>query len=96
MILRDVLGSTLSARATHARQVKGDVPDKKGYSGLTGWGLGVGLNDPTPTQGSQTPPKAVALMMMMTTMMMMMTMMMTIKSRMGHNPSSAIRIKNHY
>jgi hypothetical protein len=30
-------------RASHARQVKGDDPDKKGYPGLPGWGFGVGL-----------------------------------------------------
>jgi len=35
--------SVLAATATHAGQVKGDIPDKDGYSGLTGWGLGVGL-----------------------------------------------------
>jgi len=29
--------------ASHARQVKGDDPDKKGYPGLPGWGFGVGL-----------------------------------------------------
>jgi len=43
-----------------ARQVKGDVPDKKGYPGPTVWGLGVRLivrkpkkggGRPRPTQG---------------------------------------------
>jgi len=29
--------------ASHARQVKGDDPDKKGYPGPPGWGFGVGL-----------------------------------------------------
>ena len=29
-------------RASHARQVKGDDPNKKGYTGPLGWGLGRG------------------------------------------------------
>jgi hypothetical protein len=33
-------------RALHARQVKGDDSDKKGYPGLQGWGLGAGLTTP--------------------------------------------------
>ena len=28
-----------TGRASHARQVKGDDPDKKGYPGLPGWGV---------------------------------------------------------
>jgi hypothetical protein len=32
-----------TGRASHARQVKGDDPDKKGYPGPPGWGFGVGL-----------------------------------------------------
>jgi U3 small nucleolar RNA-associated protein 14 len=32
--------------ASHARQVKGDDPDKKGYPGPPGWGFGVGLTTP--------------------------------------------------
>jgi hypothetical protein len=28
-----------TGRASHARQVKGDDPDKKGYPGPPGWGL---------------------------------------------------------
>ena len=32
-----------TGRASHAREVKGDDPDKKGYPGPPGWGLGVGL-----------------------------------------------------
>jgi len=32
-----------TGRASHARKVKGDDPDKKGYPGPPGWGLGVGL-----------------------------------------------------
>jgi hypothetical protein len=33
-------------RASHARQVKCDDPDKKGYPGPPGWGFGVGLTTP--------------------------------------------------
>jgi hypothetical protein len=33
-------------RASHARQVKGDDPDKKGYPGPPGWGFGGGLTTP--------------------------------------------------
>jgi hypothetical protein len=32
-----------TGRGSHAGQVKGDDPDKKGYPGPPGWGLGVGL-----------------------------------------------------
>jgi hypothetical protein len=35
-----------TGRASHARQVKGDDPDKKGYPGPPGWGLGVRLTTP--------------------------------------------------
>jgi hypothetical protein len=35
-----------TGRASHARQVKCDDPDKKGYPGPPGWGLGVGLTTP--------------------------------------------------
>jgi hypothetical protein len=35
-----------TGRASHARQVKGDDPDEKGYAGPPGWGLGVGLTTP--------------------------------------------------
>jgi hypothetical protein len=31
-----------TGRTSHARQVKGDDPDKKGYPGPPGWGLGAG------------------------------------------------------
>jgi hypothetical protein len=34
--------------ASHARQVKGDDPEKRGYSGPLGWGLGVRLTTPSP------------------------------------------------
>jgi hypothetical protein len=37
-------GSSIAiGRVSHARQVKGDDPDRKGYPGSSGLGLGVGL-----------------------------------------------------
>jgi hypothetical protein len=36
-------GSVATGRAFHARQVKGDDPDKMGYPGLPGWRLSLGL-----------------------------------------------------
>jgi hypothetical protein len=35
-----------TGRVSHARQVKGDDPDKKGYPGPPGWEFGVGLTTP--------------------------------------------------
>ena len=35
-----------TGRASHARQVKGDDLDKKGYPGPPGLGFGVGLTTP--------------------------------------------------
>jgi hypothetical protein len=35
-----------TGRASRARQVKGDDPDKKGYPGTPGWGFGVRLTTP--------------------------------------------------
>jgi hypothetical protein len=35
-----------TGRASHVRQVKGDDPDKKGYPGPPGWGLGVRITSP--------------------------------------------------
>jgi hypothetical protein len=35
-----------TGRASHARQGKGDYPDKKRYPGPPGWGVGVGLTTP--------------------------------------------------
>jgi hypothetical protein len=35
-----------TGRASHARQVKGDDPHKKGYPAPPGWGFGVGLTIP--------------------------------------------------
>jgi hypothetical protein len=36
-------GSFATGRASHARQVEGDDPDKKGYCEPPGWGLGMDL-----------------------------------------------------
>jgi hypothetical protein len=47
MILRAMLAvAYATGRASHAREVKGDDPDKKGYPGPPGWGFGVGLISP--------------------------------------------------
>ena len=47
MILRAMLAvAYATGRASHARQVKGDDPDKKGYPGPPGWGFGMGLTTP--------------------------------------------------
>jgi len=47
MILRAMLAVVYAnGRASHARQVKGDDPDKKGYSGPPSWGFGVGFRTP--------------------------------------------------
>jgi hypothetical protein len=47
MILRAMLAvAYATGRTSHARQVKGNDPDKKGYPGPLGWGLGVGLTTP--------------------------------------------------
>jgi hypothetical protein len=35
-----------TGRVSHARQVKGDDPDKKGYPGPPGWEFCVGLRTP--------------------------------------------------
>jgi len=44
MILRAMLAvAYATGMASHARQVKGDDPDKKGYPGSPGWGFGMGL-----------------------------------------------------
>jgi len=49
MIPRAILAvAYATGGVSHARQVKGDDPDKKGYSVLIGWGLGVRLTTPPP------------------------------------------------
>ena len=66
-------GSDATGMASRARQVKGDDPDKKGYPGPPGWGLGVRI--PTSpckknchlrekNRGGQGPPRAVEPMIM--------------------------------
>ena len=35
-----------TGRASHAREIEGDDPDKKGYPGPPGWGFGIGLTTP--------------------------------------------------
>jgi hypothetical protein len=47
MIPRAMLAvACATGRVSHARQVKGDDPDEKGYPGPPGWGLGVRLTTP--------------------------------------------------
>jgi hypothetical protein len=47
MIPRAVLAVAYAiGRASHAREVKGDDPDKKGYPVPPGWGFGVRLTTP--------------------------------------------------
>jgi hypothetical protein len=41
-------GSAATGRASHARQVKGDDTDKKGYTSPPGCGVGRGAGNPTP------------------------------------------------
>ena len=61
-----------TGRASHARQVKDDDPDKKGYPGPPGWGLGMRLTTSPckkeycyeTSSGGQGPPRAVEPMMM--------------------------------
>jgi hypothetical protein len=36
-----------TGRASHARQIKVDDPDKRGYPGLPGWGLGMKVTTPS-------------------------------------------------
>jgi len=48
MILRAMLAVVYAAgRASHARQVIGDDPDKKGYPASSRLGVGRGANNPT-------------------------------------------------
>jgi len=56
-----------TGRASHARQVKGDDPDEKGYPDPPGWGLGMRLTTSPckkkycyeTSSGRQGPPRAV-------------------------------------
>jgi hypothetical protein len=41
-------GVVATGRASHARHVKGDDPDKKGYPGPPGFGVGRGAVNPIP------------------------------------------------
>jgi hypothetical protein len=43
MIIRAMPAVVATGRVTIAGQVKGDGPDKRGYPGPPGWGLGVRL-----------------------------------------------------
>jgi hypothetical protein len=45
-------GSVATGWASHARQVEGDDPDKKGYSDPPGWGLGCEANNLTSVKKS--------------------------------------------
>jgi hypothetical protein len=40
-------GSVATGRVSNVRQVKGDDPQEKGYSGPPGWGMGVGPITPS-------------------------------------------------
>jgi hypothetical protein len=78
-----------TGRASHARQVKGDDPDKKEYPCLPGWELGVRqkphpikeniVTKPQRNRGGQGLPRAVAWMMMMIIIIIIMMMMMMIR-----------------
>ena len=48
-----------TGRASQVRQVKGDDPDEKGYSGPPGWGLGMRLTT-SPCKKNVTKPQAEA------------------------------------
>jgi hypothetical protein len=73
MILRAILAvAYATGRVSHARQIKGDDPDEKGYPGPPGWVLGVRLTTPPhkkycyeTSRGGQGPPRAVEPIMMM-------------------------------
>jgi hypothetical protein len=74
-----------TGRASHARQVKGDDPDKKGPPG---WGLGVRLTTPLhkkkycykTSRRGQGPFRAVELLLLLMMMMMMMYVNLTYAS----------------
>jgi hypothetical protein len=61
-----------TGRASHARRVKGDDPEEKGYPGPPSWELGVRLTTPPhkkycyeTSRGGQGTPRDVEPMMMM-------------------------------
>ena len=61
MILRAMLVvAYATGRASHARQVKGDDPDEKGYPGPPGWGLGMRLTTSFCKKNIVTKPQAEA------------------------------------
>jgi len=67
-----------TGRVSHVRQVKGDDPDKKGYPGPPGWGLGMRLTTSSfkkillrNLKRRPNPPRAVEPMMMMMMMMLL-------------------------
>jgi len=61
MIPRVMLAVTYATgMASHARQVRGDDPDKKGYPGPPGWGLGVRLTTSHCKKKIVTKPQAEA------------------------------------
>jgi hypothetical protein len=61
MILRAILAvAYATGRVSHARQVKGDDPDEKGYTGPPGWGLGVRLTTPSHKKNIVTRPQEEA------------------------------------
>jgi hypothetical protein len=96
MILTTMLAiAYVTGRISHARQVKGDDPDEKGYPGPPGWGLGVRLTTPLHkkycyeiSRGGQGPPRAVELKMMM------MMMMCTVQLPPGVNPTAVNKCIN--
>ena len=45
-------GSVATCRASHAGEVESDDPDKKGYPGPPGWGLGLEANNFTSVKTS--------------------------------------------
>jgi len=68
MIRRAMLAVAYAAgMASHAREVKGDYPDEKGYPGPPGWGLGMRLTTPPHKKillKGHAPPRAVEPSMM--------------------------------
>jgi hypothetical protein len=56
MILRAMLAVAYATGwACHARQIKGDDPDKKGYPGPPGWGVGRKASNATPLKNCYKP-----------------------------------------